>query len=353
MVSITERTTQKGEKRFQVIVRTPGAPSVTRTFESRKKCEEFGVNAQRSMKLQFPPKRKSTALSLADFDGETVAHTLRDFLASKSATVNNRKVGATVLKHVGSAKQGQATAAWVERFIEHMRSQKTSVGKQFTWDTIWKQIGVMNKARRWRARMEGLPIERLPFDIKTMFPRNWETRRERRLDRAEEVALMSRLKGMRDRGSRNFWRLLIQFALETAARQQEFLLAEWSHVSFERCTWRIPHTKTGKPRTVPLSKRSLRILRILFKLRDPESPRIFNQLGSPASVSALFHRYSKQAGLVDFRFHDLRHEAITRLVLHKRKLSVFEIMAMVGHSSLEMLHRYANLRGEELAARLD
>ena len=353
MVSITERTTQKGEKRFQVIVRVPGAPSVTKTFPSRKQCEEFGASAQRSMKLQFPPKRKSTAVSLAEFDNETIAHTLRLFLASKSATLSNKKVGATVLKHVGYAKQGEASAAWVERFIDHMRAEKTSVGRQFTWDTIWKQIGVMNKARRWRGRMESFPIDRLPFDIKTMFPRNWEAKRERRLHRWEEVALLARLKRMRDRGSMPFWRLLVALALKTAARQQELVNATWENVSFERRMWLIPHTKTGKPRTVPLSKRSLRILGILRNLRDPNNPRVFHKLGSPASVSALFHRYSKQAGLVDYRFHDLRHDAISRLVLRKRKLTVFEIMSMVGHSSIEMLHRYANLRGEELASRLD
>lgn len=353
MVSITERKTQNGNTRFQVIVRVHGAPSVTKTFGTRKECEEFGVNAQRSMRLRFPPKRKPTALSLAEFDAETVAHTLRLFVASKSATKSNKKIVGTLLKHIGTIRQGDVTAAWVERFIDHMREQKTSIGRQFTWDTIFKQIGVMNKARAWRGRMENLSIPRIPFDIRIMFPKNWENKRERRLSREEHAALMQRFRRMQDRGSRSFWRLLIALALETAARQQELVLAEWKDVHFERRSWFIPHTKTGKPRTVPLSKRSLRIFRALERLRDPSDPRVFHALGNPASVSALFHRYSREAGLVDFRFHDLRHEAISRLVLYKRKLTLFEIMAMVGHSSIEMLTRYANLRGEELAARLD
>lgn len=70
-------------------------------------------------------------------------------------------------------------------------------------------------------------------------------------------------------------------------------------------------------------------------------------------MSCGFRRYADRAGLVDYRFHDLRHEAISRMVLYKRKLSVFEIMAIVGHSSTKMLMRYANLRGEELVDRMD
>lgn len=47
------------------------------------------------------------------------------------------------------------------------------------------------------------------------------------------------------------------------------------------------------------------------------------------------------------------HEAISRMVLHKRKLSPFEIMKIVGHSSLAILNRYANLRGSDLVDRMD
>ena len=56
---------------------------------------------------------------------------------------------------------------------------------------------------------------------------------------------------------------------------------------------------------------------------------------------------------MNFRFHDLRHEAISRMVLYKRQLSVFEIMRIVGHSNAEMLHRYANLRGDEMSDRME
>jgi integrase len=94
-------------------------------------------------------------------------------------------------------------------------------------------------------------------------------------------------------------------------------------------------------------------MRILKMIASSESTRVFHTLGEPTTVSASYHRYVLESGVVDLRFHDLRHEAISRMVLYKRQLSVFEIMKIVGHRSLEMLNRYANLRGDELAHKME
>ncbi len=83
------------------------------------------------------------------------------------------------------------------------------------------------------------------------------------------------------------------------------------------------------------------------------SSRVFSCFSNPASASAGFHKLSLAAGLADFRFHDLRHEAISRMVLKKRRLHVFEIMKIVGHSDSRMLARYANLRADELVERME
>lgn len=79
---------------------------------------------------------------------------------------------------------------------------------------------------------------------------------------------------------------------------------------------------------------------------------IFNILGGTRQVSCCFHLFTRRLGIEGLRFHDLRHEAISRMVLIERNLRVSEIMAIVGHSSLKMLQRYTNLRGDELAAKL-
>nr|WP_323012264.1 tyrosine-type recombinase/integrase [Castellaniella sp.] len=59
----------------------------------------------------------------------------------------------------------------------------------------------------------------------------------------------------------------------------------------------------------------------------------------------------KAAGLTDFRFHDLRHEAVSRLV--EAGLSDQEVAAISGHKSMQMLKRYTHLRAEDLVGKLD
>lgn len=103
----------------------------------------------------------------------------------------------------------------------------------------------------------------------------------------------------------------------------------------------------------PLSKPAVRALKVLRLLSKPGQVRPFEPVGTPNTASVIFRIFTRQAAVVNFRFHDLRHEAVSRLVLEKRRLSVFEIMKMVGHSSSEMLSLYANLRGDALAKRMD
>jgi integrase len=56
-------------------------------------------------------------------------------------------------------------------------------------------------------------------------------------------------------------------------------------------------------------------------------------------------------GIADLRFHDLRHEAVSRLV--EAGLSDQEVAAISGHKSMQMLKRYTHLRAEDLVSKLD
>ncbi|WP_280337906.1 tyrosine-type recombinase/integrase [Salinicola acroporae] len=71
----------------------------------------------------------------------------------------------------------------------------------------------------------------------------------------------------------------------------------------------------------------------------------------PYAYTKLWNQAKKQARLDDFRFHDLRHEAVSRLV--EAGLSDQEVAAISGHKSMQMLRRYTHLRAEDLVAKLD
>jgi len=71
----------------------------------------------------------------------------------------------------------------------------------------------------------------------------------------------------------------------------------------------------------------------------------------PYAYTNLWNQAKKKAGLDDFRFHDLRHEAVSRLV--EAGLSDQEVAAISGHKSMQMLRRYTHLRAEDLVSKLD
>lgn len=71
----------------------------------------------------------------------------------------------------------------------------------------------------------------------------------------------------------------------------------------------------------------------------------------PYEFRPAWHRALKKAGIKGLRFHDLRHEAVSRLV--EIGLGDREVAAISDHKSMQMLKRYTHLRAEDLVERLD
>ena len=109
---------------------------------------------------------------------------------------------------------------------------------------------------------------------------------------------------------------------------------------------RLPETKRGESRTVPLSPSALDILESL--------PRNINGFVFGVSSDYLTRtmmKIVKKAELEDLRFHDLRHEATSRF-FEETDLDVMEIREITGHKTMQMLARYSRLRSSRLADRL-
>jgi integrase len=71
---------------------------------------------------------------------------------------------------------------------------------------------------------------------------------------------------------------------------------------------------------------------------------------TPCAVQLQWNRRTTKAGIFDLRFHDLRHEAITRFF--ERGLSVPEVALISGHKDYRMLLRYTHLRASDIVPRL-
>lgn len=359
MASISERKRKDKPSTWQVLVRVKGQRSVARTFDTPEEAQKFGAELEKDMRVIAKRKHKAVVLARksnptqAEYNETGLRQVLRDFAQSDASIPRHRKTLPTILANVGEVALGDIKRAWAKGYIDKMRKKKTRAGRHFSYETLSVHFQIMRKACLWQAEEMELPKPTLPFST-TLFPPRWENKRDRRLEPHEERAIMQRMRRTKSH-SRYHWRLLVRLALETGARLQELVKATWENVHLDRNLWTLPaeDTKTKKARAIPMSKKAARVFKLLKMLANADSPRVFHALGQPHAVSAGFHKIVLDAQAKDFRFHDLRHEAISRMVLYKRKLSVFEIMAIVGHSSTEMLVRYANLRGDELAHRMD
>ena len=138
---------------------------------------------------------------------------------------------------------------------------------------------------------------------------------------------------------------LITWAIETAMRRGEIAAMRWDHLDRRARVLLIPETKTGTPRRVPLSTAALGILDGLPRRLDG---RVWGM--RPDSISQAFERVCKAAGIEGLTFHDLRHEATSRLF--EKGLDPMEVAAITGHKTLQMLKRYTHLRAEDLVGRL-
>ena len=106
--------------------------------------------------------------------------------------------------------------------------------------------------------------------------------------------------------NQHIWQIVF-FAIETGIRRGEILGLSWDNIDFKRRTAFLPLTKNGISREMPLSTEAASILQ---QQRSRTGLHPF-PVTSNAFRLAL-NRLRGRAGLDDLRFHDLRHEAISR-----------------------------------------
>jgi integrase len=117
------------------------------------------------------------------------------------------------------------------------------------------------------------------------------------------------------------------------ARRDTAVRAE--HIDFAGRALLISEAKNGYSRTIPLTDDAIALLRDAIR-----NDRVF-----PISANAFrlaWERLKRRAGIDDLRFHDLRHEAISRFF--EKGLMVPEVALISGHRDMRMLLRYAHGR---------
>ncbi|WP_343806036.1 site-specific integrase [Paenochrobactrum glaciei] len=168
--------------------------------------------------------------------------------------------------------------------------------------------------------------------------------RSRRLTPPEEQRLLAAC----DDGRVVCFRALIIVAIETGMRRGELLGLKWSDISHNRRVISLALTKNGTSREVPLSTRAYEALMSLHHTDSMDQSMPFGMTISAFEQS--WRRILKRSGIVDLKFHDLRHEAVSRFF--ELGLNVMEVSTISGHKALSMLQRYTHLSADSLVSRL-
>lgn len=252
--------------------------------------------------------------------------------------------------HFGARKLRSITYGDLDAYRVARLKTPTQHGKQ-------RAIASVNRELSKARRMFNIAIQRgwlaeSPFKRGgTLISNADERHRERVLSRAEEARL---LRAIESEPKRKHLKGIILIALDCGLRRGEILTLTWEDVDLSRrtITVRAFNAKTARSRTVAMTRRVFEDLtaRYYDGPREP-SERVFH---IKSGVKRSFRSACRAAGVEDFRLHDCRHTAITRMI--RAGLPPVEVMRVSGHQTLSCLYRYSNLDSDTVfraAAALD
>lgn len=143
-----------------------------------------------------------------------------------------------------------------------------------------------------------------------------------------------------------YLRPAIELALFTGMRRSELTSLLWEDVDFERRRLTVRNTKNGFDRTIPIHDQMLAVLERL----NQKTTKVLGGCSSVALTEA-WKRCRRRAGVFSVRFHDLRHESVSRLFEYG--FSPIEVASVSGHRSLSQLMRYSHAMQDKMLARMN
>jgi len=298
--------------------------------EARSELEAERVRTRKAIELGFTPPGKDTFAELAV---RYLKHQTPRL--TESEYVRQEGIVEKLLKPFFTGKVAAIRRPDVQRYM-------TERGAKVGPATVRKEMNVLK-------HMLGLAVEWeiIPWSpaIKVKMPQA-PAGRVRYAQPTELRALME--------VSPEWLRPIIAVGVSTGMRRSEILKLRWLDVDMGHNRILLPQTKNGEGRIVYLNKGAGAALRALpFGPETKATDKLFPDL-KPAKVSMAFHRACQDTGLLDFRFHDLRHSAASWLRM--QGADIHTVALLLGHKDLRMAARYQHLSPAfllEAVSRLD
>lgn len=315
---------RKRDSKFQVQVRRQGQTPLTRTFHKLSDAKEWArlVETQADRYELAPNRRELAVITLSD-----LVTRYRDTVTPKKKGSKTEAIMLSAFLRQDICKKSLSnltTADFAAFRDERLQTVKpASVRRQ-----IMTVQAIFTKAMaEWKIPLKSNPLVGLKLA-------SGENKRQRRLGIAELSKLYAAI-----RDDTNPYTIpIVKFALETAMRRSEILALKWGNIDFERSSATIVEAKNGYGRVIPLTRAALEVLRQVEPFPIIAKANVFPI--KPTTLHASWRGLVDRAKISDLHFHDLRHEAISRLF--ELGLTAPEAASISGHRTVSQLFRYAH-----------
>jgi integrase len=323
-------------ERWRAQIRRKGHASISETFPTKTLAQKWATETEASINARrYRDERSLDKITLAE-----LIQQYREELSHVEFGKNKHAVLTALENKLGHHTLAQLTDDRLTQYVKDRRREGaggvtiaidlTYLGGIYkTARQIWKMPVSMDAIATARAYMSHVKIS---------------TRSKERTRRPTKDEL-NRLCDYFDKHSRMPMRDIIQFAVATAMRLDEIMRLRWDDLNEADKTIVIrdrkhPNQKAGNDQEVPLLGDSFAIV-----LRQPRTDKcIFPYNGS--TISSIFPRACQALGINDLRFHDMRHEGVSRLF--ERGFRIEQVSLVSGHRDWKMLKRYTQLKAADL-----
>ena len=315
---------RKRGKSWTAQVRMSGWQSFTKTFDTKSSAQEWIKHTEHALKSNVLPDYSVQSMTLYD---------LLDRYAEKvSSNLKGSEIEIYKLRLIQRYPVSKNKLSYLTK--KHFENYRDERLKEVKSGTVHAEIMLLKRVYKIAIEQWGYGIIKNPLSSIILPPPH--TPRKRRLTQREQIDVYFAAKSQRN----NYICSVIEFAIETGMRRSEILKLKWHDINLETGFASLYDTKNGEDRKVPLTKRCIEVLNQLPRSHEHVFPI------SATCLHQAWQRAVRKAGVRDLRFHDLRHEAVSRFF--EMGMSVPEVALISGHKDLTQLFRYTHLNPENV-----
>ena len=333
MASFDKHVANDGKVTHRVRIRMKGSPIQTASFERLTDARRWAQQTEAAIREgRYFKTREAQRHTLAELIDRYVA----DVLPQKRDTRNPARYLAWWRKQLGVYALADLTPPLIAEYRDKLAAGFPEI-KPRSPATVVRYLAALSHCLSIAAReyqwLDDSPMRKVAKPT--------ESRGRVRFLNEEERAVL--LTACKESTNPNLFPVVV-LALSTGMRAGEIMTLEWRDVDLQRGWLTLRETKNGDMRGVPLTGKALQLVKEHARTRRRlDTPLLFpgNNPAKPVNLRQPWEKALEQAGIKDFRFHDLRHIAASYLAMNGASLN--EIAAVLGHKTLAMVQRYAHL----------